>query len=235
MSRPKIKYQIINRSKKIIQIGCGNNSCKFQLKKKRAFDVLVKILEVYPELLDIHKHLDDDFNDPNRAYGDLKNEEGYEPYIKEGRNENKSMTLAIDVEKLCKYCTSFDDGPIYLGVSDQRKTLSKDEQKTIFEESSGRCNITNIPLSERRDLPSNTFCKISKTVNYDHRIPQFKGGGNHVDNFQIISELANREKNKICKDCPNAQCQECALAYPENHAIIYPTKQDITELRVYAT
>ncbi len=59
-----------------------------------------------------------------------------------------------------------------------------------------------------------------------------RGGGNETANFQIISELANREKNKICKICSDAKCQNCALAYPETESTIHPTQQDISELQV---
>ena len=76
-----------------------------------------------------------------------------------------------------------------------------------------------------------TFCKSLKTVNYDHRRPLFKGGGNNIDNYHIISEFANREKNKICKLCQDPKCERCALAYQEHNDLIYPTKQNILGLR----
>lgn len=227
----KVSYTVLDKRKKTIEINCGTNSCIFILKKKRAFAVLTKILEVYPRVLDIHGDLDEQFNDPNRAYNDLKNEEGYEPYLTEGKNKNSSMTLELDVEKLCQYCTSRDGEPLYLGVSDQRQSLSQADQKTVFGKCEGVCNVTKIPLAERNTMESDTFCKILKTVNYDHRRPLFRGGSKEISNFQILSELVNREKNKICKSCPDAKCDKCALAYPEYTTIIHPNQQDISELQ----
>ena len=174
---PKIRYEVIDENRKTIRIGCGNNDCTFKLKIKRAFDVLVKMLEVYPRPMDIHRHLDEKFNDPNRAYNDLKNEEGYEPYIRESKNPNKSMLLTLDVEKLCKYCSSIGGSPIYLGVSDQRSSLSVQDRRTVFDKQHGLCNIMQIPLREKSSMNSETFAKNLKTLNYDHRIPQCRGGG----------------------------------------------------------
>ena len=57
-----------------------------------------------------------------------------------------------------------------------------------------------------------------------------EGGGESIDNFQIISEFVNREKNKICKSCHDAQCEKCVLAYPENFIKIHPTGQDLSIL-----
>ncbi len=226
-----VSYRVLNDSNHTLEITCGIKTCTFRLNIKRAFTVLCKILEVYPRSLNIHNDLDATFNDPNRAYNDLKHQEGYQPYLIEGRDDRNSMTVALDVEMLCKYCTSQSDIEIYLGVEDQRKNLSNDDQQKIFDSCNGLCNITQIPVQERISMGIDTFCKSLKTVNYDHRRPLFKGGRNTTGNYQIISAFVNREKNKICKLCKDPKCEECALAYPESNNVIYPTRQNILELR----
>lgn len=68
-------------------------------------------------------------------------------------------------------------------------------------------------------------------IEYDHRIPLFKGGSNDITNYQIISKLANKEKNKICNGCMVDDCENCALAFPEKTLIILPNKQDLRTFR----
>ena len=202
-----VRYKILDDDNYVLEITCGVKTCTFRLKIKRAFTVLCKILDAYPKHLDIHRDLDDVFNDLNRAYNDLKNQEGYQPYLSEGKNDRNSMTISLDVEMLCKYCTTKNNIEIYLGVEDQRKNLSTNEQQKVFDACNGLCNITQIPVQERSSMNADTFCKSLKTVNYDHRRPLFKNGGNGIDNYHIISEFVNREKNKICKLCKEPKCE----------------------------
>lgn len=82
---------------------------------------------------------------------------------------------------------------------------------------------------DKLEYDSTTFAKSLMTINYDHGRPKFKGGVDFIDNFQIISEFANREKNKIY-NCHDDQCEKCALAFPEKSNKIYLTDQDISIL-----
>ena len=225
----QVSYTVTNRRSKIVEINCGVNTCKFVLKKKRAFDVLIKLLELYPKPLDIHKHLKQ-YADPNRAYNDLKNDEGYQSFLTEARNTKNTMTVKLQVEKLCKHCNPNGE-PVYLGVADQRETLAPEDQKKIVDNFGGLCNITKIKLYDKGEFDHRTFAKSLMVVNYDHRRPKFKGGNNSLENYQIISEFVNREKNKICKICHDAKCESCALAYPEKTSIIHPTGQNIKAIQ----
>ena len=172
----QVSYQIIDDKKKIVEINCGSKSCKFLLKKKRAFEVLIKLLDLYPKPLDIHKHLKQ-YHDPNRAYNDLKNDEGYMSFLTESRNTKNTMTVQLQIKKLCEHCNTANNDPVYLGVSDQRETLSLQQQQTIVKNCNGICNITKIPLLDKLEYDSTTFAKGLMTVNYDHRRPKFRGGG----------------------------------------------------------
>ena len=172
----QVSFNIVNQNKKTVSVDCGTKTCTLKLKKKRAFTVLCKLLELYPKPLDIHKHLKQ-YHDPNRAYNDLKNDEGYEPYLVESRNKKHTMTVKLQIEKLCKYLIAQNGDAIYLGVEDQRESLSPELQKKIVDQSSKLCNITNIPLSDKSEFDSKTFAKSLMVVNFDHRRPKFKGGG----------------------------------------------------------
>lgn len=77
------------------------------------------------------------------------------------------------------------------------------------------------------------FVLTYQFTNSSNRAPRplKKSGANEEYNLQLISKLANMEKNKICNSCENSKCEICALAHPEKVSVIYPTGQDITVLR----
>lgn len=226
----QVSFSVINERKKIVEINCGTKTCQFQLKIKRAFAVLIKLLELYPKRLDIHKHLKQ-YKDPNKAYNDLKNVEGYEPYIVESKNSKNTMELTLQVQKLCRLCNALNGEPIYLGLKDHREVLKPVDQEFLVKKFNGRCNITHIRLSNKCEFDNKTFAKSLMVINYDHRKPKFKGGSEDLENYQILSDYANREKNKVCKSCSVSECEKCALAWPEKNDKIYPTGQDLKKFR----
>lgn len=90
----------------------------------------MKLLELCAKLFDIHKHLKQ-YHDHNCAYADLKNDKGHVSFLTKSRNTKNTMTVKLQVKKLCEHCNTTNDDAIYLGVSDQRETLSKQDQQKI--------------------------------------------------------------------------------------------------------
>ena len=198
---------------------------KFQI--KRAYTVCGYILDSYPEYMDIHS-LDGILNDPNRAMSDLKNDDGYANFLDERRNADRNLEYRIDLEKLFRQFP--EPGVLQLGTRTRLNPSPqlKEELKKKFKM---RCNITGIKLYEK--LPSKRFLKNLQIIQYDHRVPLSKGGSedpNDPANWQLLSELTNREKNKMCNSCTSIKCKECALAFPENSSIIQANGQNIEEL-----
>ena len=113
--------------------------------------------------------------------------------------------------------------------SKDRNTISKERQLDIYNKFNGKCNITKYELYKNRPKES-LFMKSSLTPAYDHRRPIFQYGPDTDSNIQLISELANREKNKICLSCKNVDCDHCALAYPENYVIVKANNQNIGDI-----
>jgi len=223
-------WKIADEKNKIIEI-CKNNKCfKMQLREKRAFFVLTKLLDRYPNFLNIHE-LDKDYNDPNKAYSDLKILEGFEIVIEEIKAKNRSIEAKINLDDLFEYLDEYYDTDIIIKnpFSKDRNSISKARQKKIYEKFNGRCNITGYKLYKYRPK-ENLFMKSSLTPSYDHRRPIFKKGSDTDDNIQLISELANREKNKICLKCKIDECENCALAYPESYNIIKANNQNIEDI-----
>ena len=224
-------YKIIDETKKIIEI-CKNNRCfKFQLYQKRAFFVLVKLLDKYPDFMNIHE-MDNDYHDPNKAFSDLKILEGFEVFILENKGSDRSISAKIDLDGLFKYFeANFEDnGNIIINpLSKDRNSISKKRQDAIYEKFKHRCNITGYKLYKQKPSDS-LFMKSSLTPAYDHRRPIFRNGVDADENIQLISELANREKNKICLTCKNVDCENCALAYPEKFTVIKANNQDINDI-----
>jgi hypothetical protein len=223
-------WEISDMKNKIIEI-CKNSKCfKMKLHEKRAFIVLTKLLDRYPNYLNIHE-LDKDYNDPNKAYSDLKILEGFEIFITETKAKNRSIEAKINLDDLFEFLEKYykNNEIIINPFSKERNSISKDRQKKIYEKFNGRCNITHYKLYESRPK-ENLFMKSSLTPSYDHRRPIFKNGPDTDDNIQLISELANREKNKICLKCEIDDCENCALAYPERSHIIKANGQNIEDI-----
>lgn len=211
-------------SKKIwIPINGKQIELKFEI--KRAYSVMIKLLEYYPNPLPIHD-MDDIFNDPNRAYNDLKNGEGYENFIREHKGNKNTMIIELDLEKLISAHLNGNNNNQHL-----RGTLSMQDKQQLYDSFGGKCNITGIALL-RGSTSDNMFMKGLSIPEYDHRRPLFKGGTNDLSNYQLVSREANREKNKICKACSVDNCEHCALAYPEKYNIILGNGQDISTFKV---
>ena len=212
---------------KTVEIEYKNVKKTFEFKIKRAFTVFLNILKVYPEYMDIHS-LDGVLNDPNRAVSDLKNGDGYAHFIIERRNTKRNLEYIIELDKLFEAFKDYEEvclsNSIRLGPSNELKKYLKEKQLS-------RCNITGIPLHET--LSSKTFLKNLQMIQYDHRVPLFKGGDenpNSPENWQLLSELVNREKNKLCNICSSIKCSDCALAFPEKSYIIKANEQSIKDI-----
>lgn len=198
---------------------------KFQI--KRAYTVCLNVLRAHPNYMDIHS-LDGILNDPNRAVSDLKNDDGYANFLMERRNSLRNMEYMVDLEKL------FTQYPyetvIQLGTR-TRLNPSPALVEELKRKFNMKCNITGIKLSE--NIEGQYFLKNMQIVQYDHRIPLSKGGNedpNDIANWQLLSELVNREKNKMCNSCVVNDCVNCALAFPEKSSIIKANNQNIEEL-----
>jgi len=225
---PKCDYRIIDQQKKIVELTFRGESLKFGLKVKRAFKVLIELVKRYPIFMNIHD-LDDMFHDPNRALSSLRKEDGYEHFL-EIEYRNKVTFVKLDAEKLFETANKKTE-IINLWPRDNRESLSRDLQERLITNFDGRCNITGIGLKENTEFGNVVFMKNAMLLAFDHRKPLSKGGTNQEHNFQLLSKMANDEKNKICNACIDPQCEICALAHPERSTVIYPTKQDISNLR----
>jgi hypothetical protein len=223
-------YHITNDKEKIIKICKGKKCFSMKLNQKRAFFVLTKLLERYPNFLNLHE-MDDKYNDPNKAYSDLKILEGFEVFIEERKGNKRSIEAKILLDDLWNFFdTRYKDGDTILNpLSKDRNTISKEDQDKIYQKFNGKCNLTGYNLYKEKPR-LNLFMKSSLTPSYDHRKPIFQGGPDTTENLQLISELANREKNKICLQCKNIDCDHCALAHPEEFTIIKANGQDIGEI-----
>jgi hypothetical protein len=222
-------YRILNEEEKKVEITYNNKTLKFQLKIKRSFTVLKELLKAYPNFINIHI-LDDILNDPNRAHSDLRIGDGFANFLIEKKDTRRVMYVKINIEKLFAHLGTTNSAKfISLAVSEYRKSLTKKQQDEIYNKFGGRCSITKISLHKK--LPGNYFYKHSLLATYNHRIPISKGGTNESSNWQLLSVLANEEKNKICNICDKNLCKECALAYPEKYDIIQMNGQNIKDLQ----
>ncbi len=223
-----MEFQVIDQKKKIVEITFNNETLKFGLKVKRSFTVLIALLERYPEHMNIHDVGGIDY-DSNRALSSLRREDGFEHFL---NVENRSHVnfVKIDIPVLFEKVSRVSD-VINLYPVENRESLSPKLQNSIIERFSGRCNITGIGLKENTEFGSVVFMKHAMSLAFDHRKPLSKGGSNAEHNFQLLSQMANNEKNKICNSCKDPQCEMCALAHPERVRTIHPTGQDISNLR----
>lgn len=223
-------YKILNENEKKIEITYDNKTLRSQLKVKRSFTVLKKLLEAYPNYINIHD-LDNVLHDPNRAHSDLRIANGFANFLIEKKDKRGVMQVRLDIEKLFKIYRNHNlDEFLMLSPLHLRVNLSKEDKNKMYQMFKGMCNITGIKLYKK--IPKGAiFLKHFSLLTYDHRRPLSKGGSNEPYNWQLISKLVNDEKNKICNICEGIKCEECALAYPEKYNIIQPTKQDIKGFR----
>jgi len=178
--------------------------------------------------MNIHE-LDGMFNDPNRALSSLKIEDGFEHFL-DIEYRSKVTHARIDIPLLFEKVSRVSE-IINLWPVDNRESLSPELQNSIIEKFDGKCNITGIGLKEETEFGSVVFMKNAMSLAFDHRKPLSRGGNNAEHNFQLLSKLANNEKNKICNACEDPNCEMCALAHPERVRTIHPTGQDISNLR----
>lgn len=224
-------FRILNEKKKQVEITYNNKTLKFQLNIKRAFTVLKELLKAYPKFINIHL-LNGVLNDPNRAHSDLRIGNGFANFLIEKKDARRVMQVKLDIDKLFqRYGTKTSDEFLLLQVPEFRKTLTFQQRNEIYIKFNGRCNITGIKLSN--ELRGNYFYKHSLLANYNHRRPLSKDGTNDPDNWQLLSVLANKEKNKICNICDKDLCEKCALAYPEKFMIIQANNQNIRESGIW--
>jgi len=179
--------------------------------------------------MDIHK-LDGTLNDPNRALSDLRNDDGFAYFIESRKNAKRNMEIRLDIEELFDiHKDQFGETiTLSVGMRQSPSTTLKQQLQVKFK---NRCNITGYKLHEHLD--KGVFLKNLQLVSYDHRVPLSKDqtrDQNKIENWQILSELVNREKNKLCNSCSVADCDSCALAYPEESNIIIANNQDISSL-----
>ena len=223
-------YKIIDNKKKQIEMNYGGKTLKFQLVKKRSFTVLKKLVEMYPDFVNIHT-LDGVLNDPNRAESDLKNDDGFANFILEKKGAKQVNNVKLDVKTLFKSLKPSAEGEfINLSPINPRGNLTPELKKEIYKKFDGRCNIMGTKVYDK--VIGNKFMKSLMLSRYDHRRPVIKdGSSNDTNNMQLLSKLANDEKNKICVACKDPKCEQCALAYPEKFNTIHPTGQDISDFR----
>jgi hypothetical protein len=226
----EFSYKILDEKKKRVRITYGDKTLKFQLKIKRSFTVLKELLRAYPNFFNVHD-LDTKLHDPNKAHSDLKLANGFANFIIEKRGSDRSMQAKIDIENLFKYYGHKDSKQyISLSIPEYRGGLTNEIKDIIFEKFNGKCNITGIKLN-RKLQGIHYFGKSLVTARYDHRKPVSKNGTEDLENFQLLSDYLNSEKNKICNICAKNNCEVCALAYPEKYDIIQANEQNIKELK----
>ncbi len=226
---PDFSFNVLNEKKKEVEITYNNKILKFRLRVKRSFTVLKKLLEAYPNFFNIHG-LDNILNDPNRAHSDLRIADGFANFLIEKKDSRGVMQIKINIEKLFEVYKDKDSNEFLQLAGSIRKSLSKKEQEELFRKFKGKCNIMGIKLNKKLD--GSYFFKHGLIASYDHRKPVSKGGSNDLSNWQLISRLANDEKNKICNICDGKKCDKCALAYPEKFNIIQFNKQNISGLKI---
>lgn len=226
----KFSYKILDDDKKQLEITYGYKTLKFQLRVKRSFTVLKELLKAYPNYFRIHD-LDSVLSDPNKAHSELKTANGFSSFVDEKRGNDRTMEAKIDIERLFKFYGHMDSNEfVSLSIKDFRAGLTEEIKDIIFEKFEGKCNITGIKLSRKLE-GIHYFGKSLVTARYDHRRPASKNGTEDIENFQLLSDYLNAEKNKICNICPKNNCEICALAYPEKYDVIQANEQNIKDLK----
>jgi len=224
-----MEYSVVKNDRygKIVLVKFNGTSKTISCRIKRSFTVLLNLLDHYPTWMDIHS-LDSQLADPNRAMTDLRNDDGFDHFIQQRRNSKRNNEYLLNLKQLFEQHRNQKE--ISLSVS-IRLSPSNNLKLTLREKFNNKCNITGIELVD--SLPKKTFLKNLQIIQYDHRVPLFKGGDNNQDspkNWQLLSELVNREKNKLCGSCQQESCINCALAFPEESKIIKANDQNISDI-----
>ena len=229
MDKNDYTYKILGN--KMIEISNQENrKLRFKLKQKRAFFVFQKLVEKYPDYLNLHD-LDSYYSDPNKAYSELKLTDGFQGFVSEKRGMKKVIMARLELDKLFnQYHPADPDTFIDLSSVDSRINLTKKEKDTIFNDFNGKCNITGIKLN-KKSVEKSQFMNRLISPSYDHRTPLFAGGNNTIGNIQLLSAEVNQEKNRMCVSCKTKKCKVCALAYPEKYSTIQANFQDISDLK----
>lgn len=207
----------------------GNN------RRVQCFEFLLKI---YPNFLSVHDEiLIKKYDDPNKAMNEFIHDEGFNGFVLEKKiNSQKGKKInayKLDLDKITKHLNEGGD----FGKT-TRKQPNKNVRDQLIKRSNLCCEITGYKLFENKQKLKETntsFLSKMLVCVYDHKVPLFKKGDddpNKIDNWQIISEYANNEKNKVCKSCTESDCSNCALAYPEKNSIIKPTNQNLKNLNI---
>ena len=173
------------------------------------------------------------YDDPNKAVNEFMNDKGFISFVQQKKISSKNGLVdsyKLDFKKLTQF---LDSGGVIHEIF--RRQPSKKVKDILSKETGNICQITGFKLLAKTRLKesSSDFLIKLTSINYDHKVPLFKGGDDSPDspkNWMTISEYANREKNKICKTCDYANCNECALAFPENTSTIKPSGQNLKDL-----
>lgn len=196
------------------------------------------LLKRHPRKMNIH---DAEFarmyDDPNKAMNEFINDEGFSGLVEKESKNNPRTGRKVDYYslRLSQICNFLDNGGEF-GKSKRRQPSSIIKKK-LYKDQKGLCNISGLKLFRKKELKSKNinFFITLLTLEYEHRVPLFKGGSDDPDkkdNWQLLSEYANKEKNKICKTCLEDEegCKQCALAFPESNKVIKPSNQNLKDL-----
>lgn len=218
-------FEFKNKEYKHTMKGSGRGPKTFEIFLKNG----KKFLSVHgPELTNL-------FNDTNKAVNEFMHEKGFAPFMIQKKTESKNGLVSSFKLDFKKITSLLDSG----GKIDElvRRQPTKQVKELLKVKTNNICQITGFKLQQKKELKeinSNFFITLT-SINYDHRIPLFKGGNddpNSDNNWMTISEYANREKNKICKTCNEDDCKDCALAFPEKNNIIKPSGQNLKNLKI---
>lgn len=217
-------YRVGNKE---IDITHNESTKKFVFTINRAFKAFVFLVENYPNWVSVHDL--PDYDDPNRAFGDLFQDEGYDSFVEKRMDGVYHYKISID--KL------FDFYQNHTKIEEQgirRRLLPKELRDVIDKRHGNKCNFMGQTLVSKEE--ANDFMKKLYIKAYDHRVPlakwilmEYEGDPNTLDNYQLISEYANAEKNKVCKTCKE-DCYGCALSFPEVFDIVKATGQSTRDL-----
>ena len=228
-----LKYKFDNNDKNYTVKITEKISKKYiiiKIKNLRAYIALKHILQKYPDYLNSHdENFEREYKDTNRAIGALRKEEYYDNFLLEKTGERRVKNYKFNIDKLFEI---YDSKTILkVSQSTQRISISDTVKKELIKKQNGRCNITGYKLKDKIDKKS--FMSNSLRMVFDHRQPLTKNGSNNpdkIDNWQIISELVNQEKLKVCTACSSNLCENCALAFPENYKVVLANNQRIDDI-----
>ena len=219
----------------IFEFEYGNTPYEIKIqgdnRRSKSFELL---LTKYPEFLSVHDDIIKNlYDDPNKAINEFMHDEGFISFIEEKKiNSDKGKKILSYKLKIPELTEFLSKGGIL--KNNNRKGLSKHLQIELVKKSQSKCQLTGYKLNRKKELDKKDHKFMNKLliINFDHRVPLFKGGENDpndLKNWMLISEYANQEKNKVCKVCYEIDCDNCALAFPENNLIIKPSQQNLKD------